>query len=297
MHLKNSEAPSEQTGKPSETRSEKRKKRVERLTERKSTESRTVFVGNAPTTATRKSIKKLFSEFGKIEAVYARSLLEKSEKLTKKMEGTDKAIKDNLQSTHFYVRFSDEEDAKRATQRHGEILDGHKLRVTLSTKREFNSRQTIFVGNVPFSATEDELAEHFSSCGAVDSVRITRDKRTGQGKGFAYVAFSESSIVPLALNMNGSQFLGRELRVSKVHKKKQRLVAGAQKNKILRGERRKERKQAEAKKLTDKISKFSTIGDRDQQRKERPAKKHLSKGVVKAIKKRKGKKHPKSLMT
>lgn len=88
------------------------------MAERKSTENRTVFVGNAPLSATRKKMQKFFKDFGQIEAVYQRSLLEKSEKLTKKMEATDKSIKENLQSTNFFVRFADEESAQRATQRY-----------------------------------------------------------------------------------------------------------------------------------------------------------------------------------
>lgn len=105
--------------------------------------------------------------------------------------------------------------------RHGEILDGNKLRVTLSTKKELNSRQTVFVGNVPYNATENDLSEYFSSCGEVQSVRIIRDKSTGQGKGFAYVSFVETSVLPVGLNLDGSEFMGRKLRVSKVAKKKQ----------------------------------------------------------------------------
>lgn len=91
----------------------------------------------------------------------------------------------------------------------------------MANKKILDSYKTVFVGNVLFTATEDELIEHFSStCGQVESVRIIRDKNSGLGKGFAYVAFEDPSCVAKALKLNGSEFEGRKLRISKVMKKK-----------------------------------------------------------------------------
>uniref|UniRef100_A0A915DRE5 RRM domain-containing protein n=1 Tax=Ditylenchus dipsaci TaxID=166011 RepID=A0A915DRE5_9BILA len=82
-----------------------------RTAERKEAEDRTIFVG-MPHSSKRRDIQKLFSRFGPIEAVYQRSLLQKNEKLTLRMLGTDKKIEKNLTSTNFFVRFKSPEDAK-----------------------------------------------------------------------------------------------------------------------------------------------------------------------------------------
>lgn len=76
--------------------------------------ARTIFVGNAPVSATRKQIKQLFSKFGEIDSVWQRSLLHKTEKLTLKMLGTDKDLMANLKSTTFYVRLKEDEVVKKA---------------------------------------------------------------------------------------------------------------------------------------------------------------------------------------
>lgn len=55
--------------------------------------------------------------------------------------------------------------------------------------------------------------------GDVSFVRIVRDSRTGNGKGFAFVAFKESGAVPTALQLDGSIFKRRPLRVKRVQKK------------------------------------------------------------------------------
>jgi RNA recognition motif-containing protein len=45
----------------------------------------------------------------------------------------------------------------------------------------------LYVGNLPYSATEDQLTELFSRAGKVDSVRVMRDMATGRARGFAFV--------------------------------------------------------------------------------------------------------------
>jgi RNA recognition motif-containing protein len=61
-------------------------------------------------------LKKLFRPYGKIEAIYKRSLLQKTEKLTLKMFGTDEELKKTVTDAHIYVRYENEEDAKKAVE-------------------------------------------------------------------------------------------------------------------------------------------------------------------------------------
>ncbi|KDN47980.1 RNA-binding domain-containing protein [Tilletiaria anomala UBC 951] len=80
-------------------------------------------------------------------------------------------------------------------------------------KEEVDAR-SIYVGNVDYSATPEEIQQHFSSCGTINRVTILCDKFTGHPKGYAYVEFSDSSLVANAMLMNESLFRGRLIKVT-----------------------------------------------------------------------------------
>ncbi|KAF3088432.1 cytoplasmic RNA-binding protein [Orbilia oligospora] len=79
-------------------------------------------------------------------------------------------------------------------------------------KEEIDAR-SIFVGNVDYGASPEEIQTHFQSCGSINRVTILLDKFTGQPKGYAYVEFAEPSLVAQALVLNESIFRGRALKV------------------------------------------------------------------------------------
>jgi len=73
----------------------------------------------------------------------------------------------------------------------------------------------LYVGNLPFSATEDSLKEEFSRFGAVESVNIITDRYTGQSKGFGFIEFSTKQDAAEAITkMNNAEMDGRTLKVS-----------------------------------------------------------------------------------
>ncbi|CAL5322872.1 unnamed protein product [Camellia sinensis] len=78
-------------------------------------------------------------------------------------------------------------------------------------KEEVDSR-SIYVGNVDYVCTPEEVQQHFQSCGTVNRVTILTDK-FGQPKGFAYVEFVEIEAVQNALLLNESELHGRQLKV------------------------------------------------------------------------------------
>jgi cold-inducible RNA-binding protein len=86
----------------------------------------------------------------------------------------------------------------------------------------------LYVGNVPFKATEDHLREFFSNVGEIESIRMMVAPRTGQPKGFAFLemATDEEAKKVLAA-MNGKPFMGRELRVSEARPYKPRVEQGS----------------------------------------------------------------------
>ena len=74
----------------------------------------------------------------------------------------------------------------------------------------------LYVGNLPFSATEDSLHDYFSQAGVNPSaVNLIRDRFTGQSRGFAFVEIANDEEADRAINsMNGQNFGGRNLVVN-----------------------------------------------------------------------------------
>lgn len=73
----------------------------------------------------------------------------------------------------------------------------------------------LYVGNLPYSATEDELKSLFGQAGTVTSVAIIKDRETGRSKGFAFVEMSSADEAQKAISMlTGHMLGGRDLRVS-----------------------------------------------------------------------------------
>lgn len=73
----------------------------------------------------------------------------------------------------------------------------------------------LYVGNLPYSTTEDELRTMFSQAGTVASVAVIKDRDTGQSKGFAFVEMSNQVEAEKAISMFNGHSLGqREMKVS-----------------------------------------------------------------------------------
>ncbi|XP_076882027.1 polyadenylate-binding protein 2-like [Bidens hawaiensis] len=85
------------------------------------------------------------------------------------------------------------------------------LQAAAASKEEVDTR-SIFVGNVDYACTPEEVQQHFQSCGTVNRVTILTDK-FGQPKGFAYVEFLEVEAVQEALALTESELHGRQLKV------------------------------------------------------------------------------------
>jgi len=83
---------------------------------------------------------------------------------------------------------------------------------TLEEKIEADNK-SIYVGNVDYSSTAEELEAHFHGCGSVERVTILCDKFTGHPKGFAYVEFADTESVNTAQALDESLFKGRQIKV------------------------------------------------------------------------------------
>lgn len=81
----------------------------------------------------------------------------------------------------------------------------------------------LYVGNLPFSATEEELENLFSQSGVVISTNIVTDRDTGRSRGFAFVEMESSEAANAAIDaLNGVDFNGRSLTVNEAKPKESR---------------------------------------------------------------------------
>ena len=75
----------------------------------------------------------------------------------------------------------------------------------------------IYVGNLPYNATDESLKSFFAACGDVTDAVIIKDRETGRSKGFGFVSFSASEGMDQAMGMNGQEMNGRTLRISQAN--------------------------------------------------------------------------------
>lgn len=114
-----------------------------------------------------------------------------------------------LEDLKRHVAQMEEEDAKLKELQ--KALDAESAGLQES-KEDVDSR-SVYVGNVDYGASPEELQAHFATCGNINRITILCDKFTGHPKGFAYVEFAEPTLVAQALVLNESEFRGRPLKV------------------------------------------------------------------------------------
>lgn len=86
---------------------------------------------------------------------------------------------------------------------------------------------SVFVGNVPYDAQEDEMRDLFSKVAPCTSVRLVHDKETRQPKGYAFADFGDSSAVAAAIDkLNNIEYNGRSLRISYAERELSQLGKG-----------------------------------------------------------------------
>ena len=84
----------------------------------------------------------------------------------------------------------------------------------------------IYVGNLPWSATEADLQELFSSVGAVHSVALITDRDTGRSRGFAFVEMDDADADKAISELDGREMDSRALRVNEAQNREQRPSSG-----------------------------------------------------------------------
>ena len=219
-------------------KNKKRKKHSITREEKKAKDARTIFVGNVPVDIKSKEIIKFFKKHGPVESVRIRSVAvvgtkvseANNYKLFRKASVIQGKVNRDVKDTcNAYVVFKNKDSVAKALESNNSIFHGNHLRidsVSESTSGIASTKKSVFVGNIPFDASEEALRQIFAlgiSGGdeCIINVRLIRDKAKNVGKGFGYIAFSDRSYVKEALALNGTQFESRQLRITKVVNKKQ----------------------------------------------------------------------------
>ncbi|GAB5354022.1 hypothetical protein AAMO2058_000084100 [Amorphochlora amoebiformis] len=166
----------------------------------------TVYIEGLPFEVTEDDIKDLFGECGEIAEV----------RLPRRQNGKKKG--------YGFVEFSTGSAAQTALELDQVELKGRYLKVSLSEntnhKKAYERRKitrpkfckTIFVGNIGWTATSEEIKAEFEKCGTVVDVRL--GNRKGRSLGYAHVDFTDESGVDMAIEtMQGINIGGRPIRI------------------------------------------------------------------------------------
>ena len=84
----------------------------------------------------------------------------------------------------------------------------------------------IYVGNLSFSATEDQVRDLFTEYGDIQSLAMINDRDTGRFRGFAFVEMEDSAANAAINALNGKEFDGRELTVNEARPREERSGGG-----------------------------------------------------------------------
>jgi RNA recognition motif-containing protein len=84
------------------------------------------------------------------------------------------------------------------------------------------SVKKIYVGNLPWSATDAELRDLFSTIGTVHSAAVVSDRETGRSRGFGFIEMDEGDAEKAISELNGRDMGGRALRVNEAQERQRR---------------------------------------------------------------------------
>ena len=155
-------------------------------------ENTQILIKNIPETTTEELLQKNFEKFGKILKI----------KIEQDMEGkpTGNAI----------LEFETKQEKDLALNSNEEFeIEGKKIEI----KDPMNEGRTLFVGNIPYSTTEEEIKDFFSECGKVN---VKYFQNNGKFKGYAHVTFQDENAIEIALKKNGEKIAGREIKIDRL---------------------------------------------------------------------------------
>jgi RNA recognition motif-containing protein len=82
---------------------------------------------------------------------------------------------------------------------------------------EYSEVSKLYVGNLPFTATEDSVRALFAAHGTVDKVALITDRDTGRPRGFGFIEMPDTDAAKAMQALNGQDFNGRALKINEAH--------------------------------------------------------------------------------
>ncbi|RHY35158.1 hypothetical protein DYB32_000386 [Aphanomyces invadans] len=112
-----------------------------------------------------------------------------------------------------------EEEAQKLNQMHSHVQsqipkEHQPPAAPTAAQQAVIDENSIYIGQVDYESTPEELQALFQSCGTINRVTILCDKFTGMPKGYAYIEFANHDAVESALLLNDTTFRGRQLKVT-----------------------------------------------------------------------------------
>ena len=198
-------------------REEKKVKEEERKRSLLEKDRSTIFVGNVPVNTKEKELRKVFRQYGAIESIRFRSIpLKPKGKEPLRVAFHRGAFVDGRDTMCAYVVYKSMESVDTAVKEANNLLfkDKHLRVDSASGNAKYSTKKTVFIGNLPHDAKEEELRKLFEECGTVNAVRIVRGKGAKEGTGIAFVEFADRASVTTAVMKNGEKFMENKIRVT-----------------------------------------------------------------------------------
>jgi RNA recognition motif-containing protein len=165
--------------------------------------TKVIYVGNLKYEVTEDELREKFSPYGRIIGIRI-------------PRSSDAGVARGFA----YIEYADLTEAAEAIEaNHQSPFGGRRLNCQYVHRSDFRIRanpesKTLFVGNMSFNTTDEDLAELFKGITGVIDVRVATDNRTGQPRGFVHADFSDvESAAKAKEKLSGVQLYGRQIRV------------------------------------------------------------------------------------
>jgi len=180
--------------------------------------NKTMYIRGLPWKASEDEVKDFFASCGEIEHI-------------------ELPLQDDGRSSGTAViTFADIDACEACLKMNGQDFNGRWINVKYSTPKPIVAPRepsekpegctTVFVGNLSFNIDEETLRASFAECGEISEIRFSEDKETGDFKGYGHIEFVNPESTDKAIEMAGTEIMGRAVRVDYAADKRKQFGGG-----------------------------------------------------------------------